>query len=100
MDICDRATGLSLSGHNSQPTATALFAKVSRDLTRTLDDAGFSPMRRYYLVELQDDRIVVVLMHGEALQTYLLLDSTKARIGWVLGMVVPQVMDEVDAAIV
>lgn len=98
IDITDRQTGLSVAAYNSQPTASALFTKVTRDLTRTLADAGYSPIRRYYLVELEEDRVVVVLRHGDALQTCLLLDSTKASLGWALGMVVPQLLEDVDNA--
>lgn len=99
IDIADRQTGLSLASYNSQPTATALFAKVTRDLSRTLSDAGFAAIRRYYLVELEENRVVVVLRHGESLQTTMLLDSEKARLGWALGMVVPQLIDDVAEAV-
>lgn len=99
IDIADRQTGLSVASYNSQPTATALFAKVTRDLTRTLADAGYSPIRRYYMVELEDDRLVVVLRHGDAFQTCLLLDSNQIRLGWALGMVVPQLLEDVDNAL-
>lgn len=97
MDICDRSTGLSLVAYNSQTAAAALFAKVTRDLTQTLDDAQFAPIKRYYLVELEGDRAVVVLRHSDQLQSTMLLDSSAVSLGWLLSMVLPQVMETVAA---
>lgn len=98
LDVWERDTGLPLSGVNSQPTASALINQVTDDLTLALYDAGLPDIQRYLVVDLKDARTLVIVVHSRDLLSGLLLDSRRAKLGFVLGVVVPQLLADVAAA--
>ena len=63
-DIWELGVGLSIAGYNSQPAAVALFTELTTSLMSTLSDSGFPKLRRYYILELEGDHLVVILRHG------------------------------------
>lgn len=98
LDICDARTGLPLASYNTQPAASALFCQVTSQLTTTLDGAGYSPLKRYYMVELEGDRLVLVVNHDSRMLSCLLIDSNSASLGWIIGRALPQLIADVEAA--
>lgn len=98
LDIWDRDTGLTLTGHNSQPTATALINKITDDLANALYDSGYPDLQRYFVIDLKQSRTLVVVVHNRYLLSGMLLDSTRTTLGTVLGVVIPALLADVSAA--
>lgn len=97
-DIFDRATGLSLSSFNHQPTATALFTEVTNVITSTLADSGFPNLKRYYLVDMENDHSVMIVRHGNDLLQGILMNSQKVNLGILLSVALPKVLAGVEKA--
>jgi hypothetical protein len=97
-DVWDRSTGLSLAGINPQPAAVALFTEVTNNLANTLSDSGFPSLRRYYLLELEGDNIVMIVMHGKGLLQGILLNAQKINLGILLSVALPKVLTSVEKA--
>lgn len=97
-DVWDRSTGLSLAGINPQPAAVALFTEVTNNLANTLSDSGFPGLRRYYLLELEGDNIVMIVMHGKGLLQGILLNAQKINLGILLSVALPKVLVSVEKA--
>ena len=97
-DIFDRTSGLSLSSFNSQPAASALFAEVTNVIVSTLSDSGFPGLKRYYLVDLENDNSVMVVRHGNDLLQGILMNSQKVNLGILLSVALPKVLAGVEKA--
>ena len=90
-DIWLTGTGTSVVGYNTNPQATALFEKVTSDMTKALGGAGFPNLNKYYLLELENNSMVVVLQFGEeGYQWGMLVDSSKVNLGLLLNIAIPE----------
>lgn len=96
MDLWDRESGLSLAGFNSQPAATALFNQVTGDLDYTLKESGFPTLNRFYLLDLTDGKLVVILRQADDFLGGMLLDGAKTNLGILLGVAVPKALKGMD----
>jgi hypothetical protein len=97
-DIWATADGQSLAGFNPQPKAAALFNQVTDNMLNALKGAGFPTLGRYYIMDLVDGKMAVLLPLDEY-QWGMLLDSTKAPLGLLLNVVIPQIIDKFEDAI-
>lgn len=94
-DIWDRNTGLSLMGFDANPEATALFNQLTGDLVDTLSGSGFPKFNRYYMVNLENDKLFIVIRHGDSLLQGMLLDPTKINMGILLTVAIPKAIAKV-----
>jgi hypothetical protein len=97
-DIWDRQTGLSLAAFNSLPTAVALFTQIVKTLGDTLQSSGFPKMKRYFFIELEDDKTTMIILHGNDLLQGIVLDTAKVNLGLLLVMALPATIEAVRAA--
>ena len=97
-DIFDRNTGLSLSSLNPQPAASALFTEVTNVISSTLSDSGFPGLKRYYLVDMENDHSVMVIRHGSDLLQGVLMNSQKVNLGILLSVALPKMLAGVEKA--
>jgi hypothetical protein len=97
-DIFDRTTGLSLASFNPQPTAAALFTEVTNVITSTLADSGLPNLKRYYLLDLDNDHSVMVIRHGSDLLQGILMNSQKVNIGILLSVALPKMLAGIEKA--
>jgi CheY-like chemotaxis protein len=97
-DIYGADDGQSLAGWNSNPQACALFNQITGHMTDALDGAGFPTLGRYYILDLVDDKMVVVITMGEY-EWGLLVDRPKAQLGLLLNVVIPKIIDAFEEAI-
>lgn len=97
-DIYSSADGQSLSGWNSNPQACALFNRITTQMNEALKGAGFPQLRRFYLLDLTDDKMVIVIPMGDY-QWGMLCDSKKAQMGLVLNVALPHIIDAFEEAI-
>jgi hypothetical protein len=96
-DIWQKDVGQAIVGHNSQPKATALFNEVTRYLVKTLAGSGFPGLGHYYIINLEKNLLVVVLNSGD-LQMGMLVDTTKATIGILITIAVPNALKGLEEA--
>lgn len=98
-DIITVADGQSIAGHNSQPRAAALFNQLTQYLQRALAGSGFPALGRYFLIDLEDDKLVVILPLGDYLWG-ILTDSSEVQLGLLLNVVIPDTMKAFNEAMV
>ena len=97
-DIWTVADGQSLSGFNTQPKAVALFNELTSNLVDSLKGSEFPSLGRFYVVDLVGGIMACVIPLGEY-QWGLLLDSTKAPLGLLLNVAIPNAIDRFEEAI-
>ena len=97
-DIWTAADGVSIAGYNPQPKATALFNQMTSHLTNALEESGFPGLGKYYILDLVDNNMVVILPMGEY-RWGMLIDSSKVQLGLLLNIIIPRVIDGFEEAI-
>ncbi len=97
-DIFGSADGQSIAGHNSQPKASALFGQLTHFLGKSLEDSGFPRLGKYYILDLADAKMVIVIPLGDY-QWGLLIDTKKVQLGLLLNVVMPKIIDAFEEAI-
>jgi CheY-like chemotaxis protein len=96
-DIITVADGQTIGGHNTQPRAAALFNQLTQYLQRALSGSGFPALGRYYLIDLEDDKLIVILPLGEYLWG-ILTDSSEVQLGLLLNVVIPDSLKAFEEA--
>ncbi len=97
-DIWDSGDGQPIMGWNSNPVATALFNRITGDVSSSLKDSGFPSLGRYYIMDLVDSKMVIVLTMGDY-QWDLFLDASKVQLGLLLNVAIPKAIDSFEEAI-
>ena len=90
-DIFGSSDGQSIIGWNSNPQACALFNRITKYMYEALDGAGFPNLNRYYIMDLTDDKMVIVLTLGDY-EWGMLIDRTKIQMGLLLNVAVPKMI--------
>ncbi len=91
ISIWSSDTGLILADWQGNSTAVALFTQLFEHLDELLQETvGDATQAGDYLyIELEEDKSLVIINHGNALMQGWLLDTTKVKPGVVLGMALP-----------
>jgi len=97
-DVYSTADGQSIAGYNSNPQACALMNKMSRDLDASLKNSDFPEVGNYYLFDLVDDKMVVIVTLADY-QWGMLLDKSQVQLGLFLNIILPKAMDLFEEAI-
>lgn len=97
-DIFTVADGLSLAGFNTQPQASALFNRVTDQINSTLQGSDFPLLNKYYILDLDDNKLVVILPLGEY-RWGILCDGQKTKLGLLLNVTIPQIIKTFNEAI-
>ena len=97
-DIFGAADGQSVAGFNPQPKASALFNKLTDFINESLDGSGFPALGKYYLVDLVDGNMVVVIPMG-SYRWGMLVDTNKTQMGLLLNIVIPKIIDAFEEVI-
>ncbi len=98
-DIWSVGTAQSIIGHNSQPAATALFNRMSGYLNKSLANAGFPPVNRYYMIDLADDKAAVVAYLSDEYLWGILVDTKQIQIGLLLHVILPEALGKFQQAL-
>ena len=88
-DIWTTADGTVVAGINSDPKAAALMNQVAQELIKALTGSKFPSLEDYYILDLQDGKMMLCLFFGEY-QWGLLLDTEKVQLGLLLNVVTPK----------
>lgn len=97
-DIWDRNTGLPVASYNTNPEATALFNQLTAELIETLDGSGVPSLNKYYLLNLQEDKMFLLIRHGDDLLQGMLLNPLRVNIGILFTVAIPKALASVEAA--
>jgi YesN/AraC family two-component response regulator len=97
-DIYGTADGQSVVGWNSNPQACALFNRITNYMVDALDGAGFPGLNRYYIMDLTDKKMVIVLNLGD-FQWGMLVDRSKIQLGLLLNIAIPKMLTAFEDAL-
>lgn len=97
-EIWDREAGLSFVSYNPQPIAVALFTEVTKILKSTLADSGFPGLKRYYLLDMENDHMAMVILHGNDILQGLLMNSKKINLGILMAVLLPKTLESIEKA--
>lgn len=97
-DVWDRETKTSLASHQHQPAAVEMMNGLVLEIDSTLAGSGFPRMNEYFLLELETDKAVLIIRHGDDLLQGLLLDTRVANMGLVLSIGLRTALQGVQAA--
>ena len=97
-DIYSSSDGQALVSYNSNPKACALFNRITNYMKTALEGSGFPGLRKYYLLDLAGDHMVVVIPMGDY-QWGMLLNSKEVQLGLFLNVVLPRMIDAFEKAI-
>lgn len=97
-DIFGAADGQSIAGYNPQPKACALFNQLTTYLVNALKGSGFPGLGKYYILDLVDGNMVIVIPLGDY-RWGMLIDGKKAQLGLLLNVVIPKLIDTFEEAI-
>jgi len=90
-DVFLSTDGHSLAGWNSHPAACSAFAGITRSLVDSLAVSHFPPMGNYYLLDLADDKQVMVIVSGEV-QLGILMIRSRVPQGLLTQVVLPKTL--------
>ena len=96
--IYSSADGKSAASYNEKSKTSAIFNQATRYLFNALKDSEFSSIGRYYIVDLVDEKMLIVIPLGEY-QWGMLIDRKKAQLGLLLNVVVPKIVDAFKDAV-
>jgi len=86
--IWTSADGQSLASINPQPKAAALFNQISQMIIKTLTDSGFPGLNDYYLFDLKEGAIILVMLF-EGYQWGIMVNKDKVQLGLLLNVAMP-----------
>ncbi len=98
-DIWSSSDGQSILGYKTRPKACALLNTVTGNLESSLKGSDLPELNRYYLLDLVDDKMVVVIPLADY-QWAMVLDKTELQLGMLLNVVLPSVIDTFEEAMV
>jgi YesN/AraC family two-component response regulator len=98
-DIFGSEDAQSIAGYNSQPAAAAVFTQITNYLNSSLRDAKFPEIGRYYLLDLVDRKMVLIIPMGDYIWG-MLIDGTKTQLGLLLNLAIPKAISAFEEAIV
>lgn len=97
-DIFSSDDAQSIAGFNSNPMACAIFSQFTEMLNRSLRESKFPEIGRYYLLDLVDKKLVVVIPMGD-FQWGMLIDGTRAQLGLLLNLAIPKAIGAFEEAL-
>lgn len=97
-DVWERSTEETLATFNGQPAAKTMFNALTDSMSAALSNSGFPRIGRYYLVDLEEERTLLVVRHGTDVLQGVLLNASKVNMGLLFSVVIPQLIRDVNAA--
>lgn len=88
-DIYTSRDGQSIISYNGNETYCAMSNQITQYMINTIKEAGFPPMGNTYMVDLADDKMVIVLIMGDY-QWGILIDTKKTSLGILLNVALPK----------
>jgi len=95
--IWHASDGQQIAEYKSRPKAVALFNEVTRKLDKTLKNAEYPNLGKYYLIHLKNNHVVVVVKIGDY-QQGALVDLSKTTMGILMSVALPQLLKDLSEA--
>ncbi len=86
-------------GYNNNPKVAPLFNEVTRKLYKTLQESAYPDLGEYYMVNLDNNHLVVVIKIGEY-QQFVLVDLAKTPMGVLMSIALPNLLNMLAEEIV
>ncbi len=86
-----KQSGNSISSYSGQPKVISLFNEVTRKLDKTLTSADYPGLGNYYLINLENNHLALVLGTG-AYQLLFLVDLSKTTMGILMSVALPKLL--------
>jgi len=96
--IWDRGTERVFVEIEAPPGAPKLFNNLTREIATSLDTAGFPDINRYFLIDLKDGIMIVIIKHREDVLQGILVSAESVNLGSLFGFVIPAQLEAVEAA--
>lgn len=96
--IWDRGTEHVYLEFEAPPSAPSLFNTLTKEIGVSLDTAGFPDINRYFLIDLKDGIMIVIIKHREDVLQGILVSAENANLGSLFGFVIPAQLEAVEAA--
>ena len=87
-----------VDGHNTNPKSAALFSNITDYIRKAVVSSNFPDLGDYYLVNLEDDRLVIVLLAGD-FQWEMLIDHRKIKLGYLFSIFFPEAIKRFKEAV-
>jgi len=97
-DIFTTRDGQSIGGYNSNPVASAMFNQITSHIVATMKQSGMPTLGKYYIIELADNKAIVIINLGDY-QWGMLLDTKICSLGLMINIVIPQITKSFREAI-
>ncbi|HLP45199.1 MAG TPA: hypothetical protein VK469_04595 [Candidatus Kapabacteria bacterium] len=98
-DVWNVSDAASLAGYNSQPVACALFNQITGYINEALEQGKYPKLDKYYILDLQDDKMVLVIPFAEFIWE-MLIDTKKAKLGILLNSTIPGIINSFEKLMV
>jgi len=86
------ADGQPLVLFNTTAKVSALFNQITQALTKAIQGADFPKLGRYYMIDLADNVLAVVIVMG-GYQWGMIIDQTKTTMGTLLNLAMPEMIN-------
>lgn len=97
-DVWNIEDGESIAGYNSQPMACALFNQITGYINEALEQGDYPKLEKYYILSLKGDRMAILIPFADYIWE-MLIDTKKARLGLLLNMTIPNMIDTFEKII-
>ncbi len=97
-DIFTVKEGMSVAGYNTNPKASALFNMLTTNIMKTLRGAGFPNLDKYYLMNVEGDKMIIVIPLGN-FRWGMLVDTTKVQLGLLVSIAIPRSIEAFEEAL-
>jgi CheY-like chemotaxis protein len=97
-DIFGTEDGQPIVGINSKPEACAIFTQITDYLNKALKDTRLPEIGRYYLLDLVDQKMLLVIPMGDFIWS-MLIDGNKTKLGMLLNLVIPKAIESFEEAL-
>lgn len=87
-----------VDGHNTNPKSAALFANITDYIRKAVISSNFPDLGDYYLVNLEDDRLVIVFL-ADNFQWEMLIDHKKIKLGYLFSIFFPEAIRRFKEAV-
>ena len=87
-----------VEGYNTNPKAAALFANITDYIRKAVVSSNFPNLGDYYLINLEDDRLVIVLLSDE-FEWQMLIDHKKIKLGYLFSIFFPEAIKRFKEAV-
>ncbi len=89
--------GQQIAQYQGRAKAAALFNEVTRVLYKTLSGAAFPGLGNFYLIHLDNENVVIVVISGNY-QLGALVDLSKTSMGILMSVALPNVQENLNKA--